>query len=135
MEIIDHTAERTVVTMPVEGNRQTAGLLHGGASAALAETAASWAAQVHARAVAQAVGAGVIDEGGAGGRAVGVDVSITHLRAARDGVVTARATAIHLGRSSTVHVVDITGSDGTLLSNARVTNRVLVNAPDAPSSH
>lgn len=49
MEVLEHSAARTVISMPIDGNRQSAGILHGGASAALAETAASFAAQIHAR--------------------------------------------------------------------------------------
>lgn len=49
MEVLEHSASRTVISMPIDGNRQSAGILHGGASAALAETAASFAAQIHAR--------------------------------------------------------------------------------------
>jgi len=49
MEVLEHSATRTVISMPIDGNRQSAGILHGGASAALAETAASFAAQIHAR--------------------------------------------------------------------------------------
>ncbi|MDN6566247.1 MAG: hotdog fold thioesterase [Actinomyces sp.] len=112
MEVIEHTAQRTVLTMPVEGNRQSVGLLHGGGSAALAETAASLAAQAQAWSV--------------GARsAVGVELSISHLRSTRSGQVTAVATALHLGRTSTVHLVDIRDERGTLISSARVTNRSL----------
>jgi len=112
MEVVEHSAQRTVVTMPIEGNRQSAGLLHGGASAALAETAASLAAQARA------------GEVGATG-AVGVELSISHLRAARSAPVVATATAVHLGRTSTVHVVDVRDGEGRLVASARVSNRIL----------
>lgn len=112
MEVVEHSAQRTVVTMPLEGNRQSAGLLHGGASAALAETAASLAAQARAHEV-----------GTAG--AVGVELSISHLRAAHSAPVVATATAVHLGRTSTVHVVDIRDGEGRLVASARVSNRLL----------
>ncbi len=113
--LVEHTAERTVLTAPIEGNRQTAGILHGGASAALAETAASFAAGLHALAVT----------GDPAARVVGTELSISHLHAGTRGTVTATARAVHLGRTSTVHLVDITDEDGRLLSTARVTNRVL----------
>jgi uncharacterized domain 1 len=112
MDVIEHSAKRTVVTMPVEGNRQSAGLLHGGASAALAETAASLAAQARAHEV------GAIS-------AVGVELSISHLSLARTATVVATATAVHLGRTSTVHVVDVRDGEGRLVASARVSNRVL----------
>ena len=115
MEVVEHSAARTVVVAPVEGNRQSGGVLHGGASAALAETAASLAAQAHARAVTP----------GGTGHAVGVELSISHVRAAREGTVTATAVAVHLGRTSTVHLVEITGSDGAVVASARVSNRIL----------
>ena len=73
IEILELSATRTTGTMPVEGNTQPYGLLHGGASAALAETLASYAAQVHA---------------GAGRAAVGIELNATHHRSARSGVVT-----------------------------------------------
>lgn len=115
MQVVEHSAGRTVVEMPVDGNRQTAGLLHGGASAALAETAASLAAQAHARAVSPDGSAHV----------VGVELSISHVRAVSRGQVRAVATAVHLGRTSTVHLVDVVGADGRLVASARVSNRIL----------
>ncbi len=115
MEVLEHSPARTVITMPVEGNTQSAGILHGGASAALAETAASFAAQIHARAV----------HGRDTGFAVGTELSISHISSARAGVVTATATAVHLGGSSTVHLVELRDGDGRLISTARVTNRIL----------
>lgn len=114
MEVLEHSARRTVVTAPVAGNRQTVGLLHGGASAALAETAASLAAQAHARSVV-----------GEQGRAVGVELSISHLRGVGEGSVRAVATAVHLGRTSTVHLVDLVDDEDRLIASARVSNRIL----------
>ena len=105
------TAEHTVLTMPVKGNTQPYGLLHGGASAALAETAASKAALEHAKTI--------------GRFAVGTEVSISHLRGIREGTVRATATAKHLGRSSTVHFVQICDEADELIATALVTNRLL----------
>ena len=83
--VIQHLApDRAVGTMPVAGNTQPAGLLHGGASVVLAETLGSAAAYLHA---------------GAGRTALGVEVSATHHRAVREGQVTGTATALHLGRT------------------------------------
>ncbi|MDQ3449488.1 MAG: hotdog fold thioesterase, partial [Actinomycetota bacterium] len=84
IEILEASADRVVATMPVAGNTQPYGLLHGGATCVLAETAGSIAATLHA---------------GDGRMAVGVDLNATHHRAMRDGVVTGVATPVHRGRS------------------------------------
>ncbi|MCI1641999.1 MAG: hotdog fold thioesterase [Actinomyces sp.] len=118
VEVVAVSPERAVLIMPLAGNLQTAGVLHGGASAALAETAASLAAAEHARRVS-----------GASARAVGVELSISHLRPGTGGRVTATARALHLGRTSTVHLVDITDEEGRLISSARVSNRVVAAPP------
>ena len=81
MQLVEVSAQRTVATMPVLGNTQPYGLLHGGASAALAETVASVAAASHA---------------GPGRIAVGIDLNATHHRAVRTGTVTAVATPLSL---------------------------------------
>src|ERR1700754_1414353 len=84
IEIIEVSPERVVATMPVDGNRQPYGLLHGGASAALAETGGASGARLDA---------------GPGRAAVGLDLNATHHRGLTPGVVTAVATRIHAGRS------------------------------------
>jgi uncharacterized protein (TIGR00369 family) len=106
VELLEISAERAVGTMPVEGNTQIHGILHGGASVALAETVGSVAASLHARP----------DK-----IAVGVDINATHHRSMTGGVVTATATAIHLGRSSAVYEVVITGDDGRRVCTSRLT--------------
>jgi 1,4-dihydroxy-2-naphthoyl-CoA hydrolase len=106
IRIIEVTAERCVATMPVEGNTQPYGLLHGGASAALAETVGSLAAMAHA---------------GEGRIAVGVDLSITHHAGVRSGIVTAEATALHLGRSVATYDVSFSDEDGKRTATARLT--------------
>lgn len=111
MEVLEHSAERTVVTMPVAGNVQRIGILHGGASAALVETAGSIAASAHVSEQNTIV--------------VGTDLNISHLRVVRKGHVTATATAEHLGRTSTVHVVRVTDEAGRLIASARMTNRLI----------
>ena len=70
VKIVEESVERVVATMPVEGNRQSFGLLHGGASLAVGEAVGSWAAVIHASTL--------------GKTAVGVDVSATHHRSARE---------------------------------------------------
>src|SRR5436853_5220562 len=84
--VIEATPERVVGTMPVEGNTQPYGLLHGGASCVLAETLGSVGATLHAARTH-------------GGLALGIDLNATHHRSARSGLVTGVATAIHLGAS------------------------------------
>lgn len=107
VRVLRASADEVVATMPVAGNTQSFGLLHGGASAALAEAVGSWAAVIHA---------------GPGRTAVGVDLSITHHRGARAGTVTATATALHLGRTVATYQVALTDDDGALLATARITN-------------
>ncbi|MGN6759966.1 MULTISPECIES: hotdog fold thioesterase [unclassified Leifsonia] len=114
VRILEQSAERVVATMPVEGNRQSFGLLHGGASVAFAEALGSWAAVIHA---------------GPGRSAVGVDINATHHRAVRSGLVTGVATAIKLGRTIASHEVVVTDEDGNRICTARITNLIL----DAPA--
>jgi len=100
------TADRATATMPVEGNTQPYGVLHGGASAALAETVGSLAAMAHA---------------GAGKMAVGVDLNITHHRAISAGIVTATATAAHLGRNVASYNIEVVSPDDLRVATARLT--------------
>lgn len=109
-------AERTTGSMPVAGNTQPAGLLHGGASVALAETLGSVAAQVHA---------------GADRAAVGIEVNATHHRGVRSGWVHGVATALHLGRTTAVYEIVVSDDDGRRVCTARLTCMVL--AQDAAS--
>jgi len=106
IEIVSLSASHAVGTMPVEGNTQPAGLLHGGASAVLAETLGSFAAYQHA---------------GPGRAAVGIELSATHHRSARSGVVTGTATAIHLGSTLASYEIVVEDSDGRRLCTARLT--------------
>jgi len=111
VEILEESPDRVVATMPVEGNRQSLGLLHGGAMVALAEAVGSWAALKHASL--------------SGSSVVGVDINATHHASARGGFVTATATAIRLGRTVCSHEVVITDDTGRRLCTARITNMVL----------
>ena len=108
--ILEQSAERVVATLPVEGNRQSFGLLHGGASVAFAEALGSWAAVIHA---------------GPGKSAVGLDINATHHRSAESGLVTGTATAISLGRRVTSHEIVIRDEDDRLLCTARITNLIV----------
>jgi len=105
-------AERAVASMPVEGNTQPHGILHGGASAALAETVASAAANRHAP---------------EGQVAVGVELNASHHRSASAGAVTAVATALHLGRTLVSYDVVITDDQGRRVCTARMTCAVVAD--------
>jgi uncharacterized protein (TIGR00369 family) len=94
--------------MPVEGNTQPYGLLHGGASCVLAETLGSVGAALHAARTH-------------GGIAVGVDINATHHRSARSGMVTGVATPLHLGGSTATYEIVISDEAGTRLCTARLT--------------
>jgi uncharacterized protein (TIGR00369 family) len=109
IEIVEISPERCVGTMPIDGNTQPMGLLHGGASAALAETLGSYASMAHAH---------------PDGISVGVDLNITHHRAAKAGRVTGTAVAVHLGRTTTTHLIEIVDEDGRRVSSARLTSAI-----------
>lgn len=109
MRILELGAAGGTMTMPVAGNTQPAGLLHGGATIALAETVASMAAILHARAVH-----------GGGAQAVGTSVSAVHHRSAREGTVTARARGQHRGRRVATYLVEILDEQDRLLSTVTV---------------
>ena len=115
IQIVEESVERVVATMPVEGNRQSFGLLHGGASLAVGEAVGSWAAVIHASTL--------------GKTAVGVDVSATHHRSAREGQITIVATPIHLGGTLTTHEVLITDDASRRLCTLRITNMLLERKP------
>ena len=106
IELIEVSIERVVATMPVEGNTQPAGLLHGGASVALAETLGSVGSMIH---------------GGPGRAPVGVDINATHHRGVRSGVVTGTATPLHLGQTMTTWQIEIRDDHGRLVCTARIT--------------
>lgn len=110
IDITEVGPDRIVGTMPVAGNTQPAGLLHGGASVVLAETLGSIAATVHA---------------GPGRIAVGIEVNASHHRSVRDGVVTGVATALSLGRTSASYDIVITDADERRVCTARLTCRLI----------
>lgn len=111
--ITEITPERIVATMPVAGNTQPYGLLHGGASMVLAETLGSIGSAIHA----------FPDK-----IAVGVDINATHHRSATSGTVTGTATPIHLGRSTAAFEVVITAEDGRRLCTSRITCALLTKS-------
>jgi uncharacterized protein (TIGR00369 family) len=106
IEILDENPDRLVARMPVEGNRQPYGLLHGGASCVLAETLGSMGAALHA---------------GEGRIAVGVDINATHHRGVTAGYITGVATPLHRGRSTTTFEIVITDDQDRRVCTARLT--------------
>ncbi|MEV6794706.1 hotdog fold thioesterase [Streptomyces sp. NPDC051320] len=106
VRITEAAADRVVGTMPVEGNTQPYGLLHGGASAVLAETLGSVGAMLH---------------GGPSKLAVGVDLNCTHHRGARSGLVTGVATPVHRGRTTATYEIVITDDQDKRVCTARLT--------------
>lgn len=109
IEFTEFSIERSVATMPVEGNTQPVGLVHGGAYVVLGESLGSMAANLHA---------------GPGRLAVGVDINATHTRSATSGTVTGVCTPIHLGRSITVHEIVVSDDQGRRCSTIRITNMI-----------
>jgi len=108
------TPGRVVGTMPVSGNRQPYGLLHGGASCALAEALGSIAAAIHA---------------GPERTAVGVDINATHHRAAHSGLVTGVCTSLHEGSTVASYQIVLTDEEGRRLCTARITCAVRPRQP------
>lgn len=104
---LEASTEQVVARMPVEGNRQPMGLLHGGSTIALCESVASIGAFIHAAKLGKA--------------AVGVDVNATHHKSATSGYVTATATAIRLGRTATSHEIVVVDDAGQRVCTARIT--------------
>jgi uncharacterized protein (TIGR00369 family) len=108
IKITEASPERIVATMPVEGNTQPYGLLHGGASCVLAETLGSVGAVLHGQTVDRPF-------------AVGVDINATHHKGARGGVVTGVASPVHRGRTMATYEVVITDDSGERVCTARIT--------------
>lgn len=106
LRLLEASPERVVGSLPVEGNTQVYGLLHGGASAVLAETLGSVGAMLH---------------GGPGKLAVGVDLNCTHHRGCRSGRVTGVATPVHRGRTTATYEVAISDETDRRVCSARIT--------------
>jgi len=105
IKITEASAERVVGTMPVAGNTQPYGVLHGGASCVLAETLGSTGAALHA---------------GPERFTVGIEISATHHRSASVGELTGVATKLHAGRTLATYDVVITDEGGQRVCTARL---------------
>ena len=106
IRILEASAQRVVGTMPVAGNTQPYGLLHGGASCVLAETLGSLGSAMHA---------------GLDRVTVGIEISATHHRGAAQGDVTGVATLLHGGRTLTTYEIVITDEQGRRVCTCRLT--------------
>lgn len=106
IELIEVSAERVVATMPVQGNTQPYGLLHGGASAVLVETLGSLAAAVH---------------GGPTKQALGLNINVTHHKSATSGFVTGVATPMSLGNTIAAIEVVVSDESGVRIATGQLT--------------
>nr|WP_085520671.1 PaaI family thioesterase [Tuberibacillus sp. Marseille-P3662] len=114
MDYVELTQDRVVMTMPVgPKTRQPFGILHGGASVALAETVASMATAIN------------IDLRKC--HPVGMEINANHIRSKSDGEVIATATPFHKGRTSMVWDIKITGENEKLICISRCTMAVVAN--------
>ncbi|MBM3722983.1 MAG: PaaI family thioesterase [Actinobacteria bacterium] len=104
--LLEASANRVVATMPVEGNTQPYGLLHGGANAVLVETLGSLAAALH---------------GGPNKQALGLNINVTHHKSATGGLVTGVATPMSLGKTIAAIEVVITNESGDRIATGQLT--------------
>ena len=107
IEFLELSADHSVARMPVAGNTQVIGLLHGGAHVVLGESLGSISSAIHA---------------GPGRYAVGIEINATHSRSITEGWVTGTCTALVLGRTLTTHEIVMTDDSGRRLSTVRMTN-------------
>jgi 1,4-dihydroxy-2-naphthoyl-CoA hydrolase len=106
IELVSLGHDEVVGTMPVAGNRQPFGLLHGGASAVLAESLGSTLAALHA-----------LPER----FPVGLELACTHHRSATSGLVTGVARPLHVGRSTSTSEIVVSDEQGRRICTARLT--------------
>ncbi|WP_349898060.1 hotdog fold thioesterase [Parafrigoribacterium soli] len=107
IEFLELSADHSVATMPVDGNTQVIGILHGGAHVVLGESLGSISAAIHA---------------GPGRVAMGIEINATHSRSVASGIVTGTCTALSLGRTLTTHEIVVRDEEGRRLSTVRITN-------------
>ncbi|MBY0096940.1 hotdog fold thioesterase [Mesobacillus maritimus] len=112
IEMVELQKGKVIATMPVDDRtRQPFGLLHGGASVALAETVASIGAYELVDQETEAV--------------VGLEINANHIRSKRDGVVTATGTVLHQGKTTMVWEINIADEEGKLVCISRCTIAVI----------
>jgi uncharacterized protein (TIGR00369 family) len=108
IEFLEASPDRVVATMPVAGNTQPYGLLHGGASCVLAESLGSIGATLHGQTVDRPY-------------ALGIEINATHHKGARAGTITGVATPLHRGRTMATYEIVITDELGDRVCTARLT--------------
>ena len=106
IEFIEISPHRVVARMPVEGNTQPYGILHGGATAGLCETVAS---------IGTALAVGMEK------RVMGIELNVNHIRAAREGFVTATGIPLHVGRATAVWDIKVLDDGDRLVAVSRLT--------------
>ena len=106
LEFVELEAERVVARIPVEGNTQPFGVLHGGATAALCETIASLGTALLA---------------GPDRRVVGIELNVNHIRPVERGHVTATGVPVHVGKTTAVWNVEVRDDEGRLVAVSRLT--------------
>jgi 1,4-dihydroxy-2-naphthoyl-CoA hydrolase len=106
IEFVELSPQRVIARMPVEGNTQPNGILHGGATAALCETVAS---------------VGTVLAVGVEKQAVGIELNVNHIRAVAAGVVTATGVPLQVGRSIAVWDINVHDGEGRLAAASRLT--------------
>jgi uncharacterized protein (TIGR00369 family) len=106
IEFLEISADRAVARIPVQGNTQPYGVLHGGATAALCETVAS-------------VGTAFVV--GLDRRVIGVELNVNHIRAVREGFVTATGVPLHVGKTTAVWDIKVNDGEGRLVAASRLT--------------
>jgi 1,4-dihydroxy-2-naphthoyl-CoA hydrolase len=114
LEWLEVGLDRVVARIPVAGNTQPYGLLHGGATAALCETVGSFGTSIHV---------------GLERRPVGIQLSVNHLRSVREGHVTATGVPIHVGRTTALWDVRVEDDERRLVAVGRLTLAIRDAAP------
>jgi 1,4-dihydroxy-2-naphthoyl-CoA hydrolase len=112
IEFLELGAAHSVARMPVEGNTQVVGLLHGGAHVVLGESLGSISSAIH---------------GGPRRIAVGIEINATHSRSVTEGWVTGTCDALVLGRTLCTHEIVMRDQAGRRLSTVRMTNLLLAD--------
>jgi uncharacterized protein (TIGR00369 family) len=113
MEFLELGPDRVIARIPVEGNTQPYGILHGGATAALCETVASIGTALHV---------------GLDKQVVGIELNVNHIRAVRAGFITATGVPLHVGKTTAVWDMRVHDDDGNLVAASRLT--LVIRHPD-----